>query len=205
MDPEEREYGHRTIIQFRNVAVEWERADDPPVLIYECDGGYSRALYIDWNYALATSTSTVSRYEEDPFKQYRDLELDKLVDFADHLLRFVNDVKLDRKTAETRDDIWEDMERRWQLGPETSVGLVDRIRDRNHRSVVIRIDFFSEQRNPELRKINWPLLHEGVSGTWVVLSDNRVQLTLAPWANCGEHTRRVGPTRPLPRTPCGWR
>ena len=176
LNPEEREYGHRTIIQFRNVAVEWEGADDPPVLIYECDGGYSRALYIDWNYALATSTSTVSRYEEDPFKQYRDLELDKLVDLADHLLRFVNDGKWDRKTAETRDDIWEDMERRWQLGPETSVGLVDRIRDRNHRSVVIRIDFFSEQRHPELRKKNWPLLHEGMGGIWVVLSDNRVQL-----------------------------
>ena len=176
LDPEPREYGFRTFYTFRNTAVGWEVATQAPELIYECDSYGGRAVYIDWQMPLVTTSSTISRYTEDPFKQYRDLNLDRINEMADHLFRLVDGLELHHQNAYERDEMWRDLEEEWQIDSESAPRLIESMRRRNHRSLLITLEFFVERADPEERLRFDPLLREIITSVWVILSQHRAQM-----------------------------
>ena len=173
---EQKQYGDWKIRHYRNTAVDHETSSQAPVLTFRCDNKGERALYIDWNHALATTTSTISRYSGDPFEQYRDTDLDALAALANQLLGFTNGLQLTRTDATEWDVIWKRLQRQWELDPKKSADLIHRISDRNHRSVLINMDFHLDSTNPDKLGPYGPLLRENISAMGILLPIHRTQI-----------------------------
>ena len=191
MASDRHQYGDRTTIRFHNVAAEWEGAPEPPVATFQCDSRGGRSLYIDWGIQLTTTVAEVSRYIDDPFEEYRDDDLDALADLALHLLDFMETAK-DYAVYETkRNQVWAQLERSRQLDENSAVDLVDRIRRRNHRSVLIDLAFYLEKADVETRSKYGSAPNEEESSTWLVVAGER---TYAQPGTVGILKRAYGPS-----------
>lgn len=188
--PDQHRYGDRRTIRFHNIAAQWESAPEPPIVTIQCDSRGGRTLYIDWGIQLSTDDSEFSRYTDDPFQQYRDDDLDALADLATHLLDFTNTAKVYAVDETRRNHIWRQLERQWQLDEDAAADLVDRIRQRNHRSVLIDLAFYLEKAEPDPRNRYGPAPTEEESSVWVVLAGER---THAQAAVVGILKRASGP------------
>ena len=143
MDQNQQQYGDRTISYFRTTAVAHETSTDPPLLTYQCDTRGGRAIYIDWGQPISTDASSVLRYSDNPFEQYRDDDLDTMAGLADQMVTLINDLVLYGEGDHAKDEMWKQLDQRWGLTPELSRDLIDRIRKRNHQMVLIELNFYS--------------------------------------------------------------
>ena len=78
MRAEPEHIGLHDVLYFDNLAQEWGQKTEKPKLVYQCNSRGQRAVYIDWNLPLATQTSYVPRYTDDPLRQYCDDDLGNL-------------------------------------------------------------------------------------------------------------------------------
>ena len=175
---EQEHYGGREIYRFRNEALH-HTGVHPPELTYQCDTGGGRTMYIDWRHPVTAASSDRPSASRDPFSQYRDIPYYALLEYADSLLDFVDDLRLTPGEQNDVDEIWDKVEDRWFIGQgaaqiasdPTPDMLVDLLRDRTHRSVRIALAFYQEFIDPEKEsKYGAPSLAD-IVGEWIVLSD----------------------------------
>ena len=168
--------GRTTVTHFENAARKWEAGPDAPMLVYECDNRQRRALYIDWDIALSTQLSYFPRYTDDPFRQYRDEDLDALADMADKLLAFVEQADISRVSVGELEQIWKSLQRHWDLDPAEASQLVERMKERNHRSVLVTAGFYIHRKDHPAGLEHGPTYVNEITGTWVVLPGHRTQM-----------------------------
>lgn len=164
---------------FQLEALEYEIGDQAPTLTYECDHSGRRTMYINWYHPITAMSSERPSSSRDPFSQYRDIPYYALLEYADGLLPFVDELRLSLGEQDDLDEIWDEVRKRWFAGTgashlasdTTPQMLVDLLRDRTHRSVGIRLGFYVETIDPdEWSKYGLPPL-DSIGGEWIVLSD----------------------------------
>lgn len=187
------QYGGLEVYSFRNPAVAHETPSEVPVLTYQCDTRGRRALYVDWYQPVSTAYSQVPRYSDDPFEQYRDDDLDAIAGLAGSLLELMDDLALDRGGVSARDEMWKRLDRRWQLNPESSHDLVDRLRERNHQGVSIVLDFYVQPSDPSRWNRYGPPIAASIDDTWIVLSNLRTQASASAVGELQRAYRDVSP------------
>ena len=169
-------FGLVTVVHFENIARKWEAGADAPVLVYECDSSGKRAMYVDWSFALTTQISRVPRYTDDPFKQYRDDDLDALAALSDRLLGFVEQAQIHQTDRGKLEQVWKALRTHHNLDPDKAAGLVDRMRERNHRSVLIAAEFYSHRHSHPAGRKYGPTYVDDITGDWIVLPGHRAQM-----------------------------
>ncbi len=165
---------------FRNTARDYSVGEQVPTLTYWCNTRSGRGMYINWRHPITTASSNVPSSSRDPFSEYRDIPLYALLEYADDILEFVDDLRLSDREQREMDEIWDRVEDRWFVGQGTPPaladeptpdGLVDHLENRTHRSVDIWLEFFSEIIDPDRRPPGGPPGLATITGTWLVLSD----------------------------------
>ncbi len=169
------QYGSLEVHSFRTEAVSHESPSDAPELTYQCDNRGGRLFYIDWYQPLAAEISEFPRYSDDPFQQFRDDDLDAIAALTGSLLDLTEDLPRNRENTSSLNEMWRHLERSRQLDIESSRGLVDRVRKRNHQGVSILLDFYAESADPTQKVQYGPPILESIEGRWIVLSDHRTQ------------------------------
>ena len=189
--------GDVSIASFENTAREWQSSASKPIMTFECDSRSRRSLYIDWDFPLSTNASHIFRYTDDPFGQYRDDDLDALVDMAGKMLTFINEVEFYRADSGKLDQIWKSLQTRWQLDPENATNLVQRIEERNHRSVLILSAFFTHRKDHEASLKYGPTWIDEISSTWVMLPGHRTQMDRGDVGNLRRIYRNIDASVPF--------
>ena len=169
-------FGPVAVVHFENIARKWEAGADAPVLVYECDSKRQRAMYVDWNFALTTEISRVPRYTEDPFKQYRDDDLDALAALADQLLAFIEQIQIRQVDIGKLEQTWKSLRTHQNLDPDKAAELVERMRERNHRSVLIAAEFYSHRQDHPAAQKYGPTYVDEITEDWIVLPGHRAQM-----------------------------
>ena len=194
-------YGGRDSVSFRNAAVKYETAGNAPVVTYQCDTSGNRAMYIDWHHTLATAESNISRsYRGNPVKQYQDDDLDALIEYTVNLSEFIEDLRLSRSDQIDLDEAWAEVRNHWQLREGMPDELIRRMRDRNHRSVLIDLDFYEERPDPDKKRKYGPPVLATISSKWVVLSNSRSQINAGTIGELKPTLRRIENPQPLADT-----
>ncbi len=192
-------YGEREIFLFQNTALEHTAGGPEPTIIYWCDTRSGRAMYINWHQPITATASNIPSSSNDPFSQYRDIPLYALLEYADDILEFVDDLQLSDREQREADEIWDRVTDRWFIGSATPPALandptpsdlVDLLDNRTHRSVDINLDFFDEIIDPEKRSPHDLPPLDTISGTWLVLSD-RTQINQGSLGQLRGTIRRV--------------
>ena len=192
-------YGDREIYRFRNTSIDYTFGGPAPTITYWCDTRSGRAMYINWHRPITTTASTVPSSARDPFSQYRDIPFYALVEYADDIRAFVDDLDLSDREQRAADEIWDEVKDRWFVGPGTPTelandpmpgNLVDLLENRTHRSVGISMDFFDERIVPDQRFPHGPPSLATIAGTWIVLSD-RTQINSASLGELRRTIRRA--------------
>ena len=203
-ETEYKHYGDREIFLFRNTALDYSAGGQAPVITYQCDTRAGRAMYINWHHPIAVRSSHFPSSSNDPFSQYRDIPLYALLEYADALLEFMDDLRLSDREQRDADTIWDQVTDRWFLGDDPTPGdLVELLSSRTHRSVDIDLDIFSEIIKPDKRTPYGPPSLDTISATWLVLSD-RTQINQGSLGELRAAIRRAyshpfdtGDTRPV--------
>ena len=175
---EQQHYGGREIYRFRNEALH-QTGVLPPMLTYQCDTRGGRTMYIDWRHPVTAESSDRPSSSRDPFSQYRDIPYYALLEYADGLLEFVDNLQWTPREQDDFDEIWDKVEDRWFIGQgashlaadPTPDMLVDLLRDRTHRSVRISLAFYQEFIDPEKEGEYGPPSLADIGGEWILLSD----------------------------------
>lgn len=175
MDQEPVIYGESTAFLFRTDAIASGISPEAPVLTYECDTRGGRAFYIDWHQPVVGAGPGVKRYSENPFEQYRDEDLDAIAGLAGNLLGLVNDLDLHGQNQRDRQRMWEQVARLWGIDPATSQDLITQVRERNHKTVLVQLDFFNEPSDPDRASRYGAPIVETISEWWVVAPAHRTQ------------------------------
>lgn len=202
-DMEHAHYGEREIFSFRNTALDHPagRPGPAPTLTYWCDTRAGSAMYINWHYPITAMASNIPSSSNDPFSQYRDIPFYALLEYADDILEFIDDLRLSDREQREADEIWDRVTDRWFTGKArppaladdpTPGGLVDLLSNRTHRSVDIDLDFFDEIINPDQRSPHGPPSLGTISGVWLVLSD-RTQINQGSLGELRATIRRAYP------------
>lgn len=176
---ERKQYANLDKYSFRLEALNYEFGDRPPTLAYECDHRGRRTMYITWHHPITAASSERPSASRDPFSQYRDIPHYALLEYADGLLGFVDELRLTAREKDDLDEIWSTVEDRWFVGTGSSSldgeptpqMLVDLLRDRTHRSVRISPAFYVETINPEKPPKYGPPPMANIGGEWILLSD----------------------------------
>ena len=176
MRPDLAQFGQTKVAYFENAAQKWEAGVDAPMLVYECDSRQQRAMYIDWDIALSTQISYFPRYTDDPFRQYRDEDLDALADMADKLLAFVEEAEINRASVGELEQMWKTLRRHWDIDPVEAAELVERMKERNHRSVLVASEFYIHRKDHPASLEHGPTYVNEITGTWVMLPGHRTQM-----------------------------
>ena len=194
-------YGGRDFVSFRNAAVEYETTGNAPVVAWQCDTSGNRAMYIDWHHTLITAESNISRgYHRNPFEQYQDDDLDALVEYTANLSEFVGDLRLSPAKRIDLDEAWNEVRNRWQLREGMPDELIRRMRARNHRSVLIDLDFYEERPDPDKKRKYGPAVLATITSKWVVLSNSRSQISAGTIGELKPTLRRIENPQPLADT-----
>ena len=173
------EFGHTTVVHFENIARKWEAGAEAPVLVYECDNRQGRSMYVDWYFAVSTQQSYYPRYSNDPFHQYRDEDLDALVNMAGRLLGFVEQAEINRVDAGQLEQLWKSLRTQWRIDPDNAADLVDRVRERSHRIILVAAEFYTHRPDHPAGQKYGPTLVDDITGDWVVLPGHRTQMNAA--------------------------
>ena len=104
-------YGTREIRKFLNMAIVQQT-----ILTYQCDTHGGRTMYIDWRHHITAESADRPSASRDPFSQYRDIPFYALLEYADGLLDFVDDLRLIPGEQTDLGDIWDKVEDRWFIG-----------------------------------------------------------------------------------------
>ena len=92
-------YGTREVHRFRNVAIDQQTGDQPPTLTYQCDTHGIRTMHIDWRHPITAASSDRPSASRDPFSEFRDIPYYALLEYADRLLKFMDDLQVDPQGA----------------------------------------------------------------------------------------------------------
>lgn len=176
---ERKQYAQLDKYLFQIEALDYEFGDRPPTLTYECDYRGRRTMYINWHHPITAASSERPSASRDPFSQYRDIPHYALLEYADGLLGFVDELRLTAREKDDLDEIWSTVEDRWFVGTGSSSldgaptpqMLVDLLLDRTHRSVRISLAFYVETINPEKPPKYGPPPLANIGGEWILLSD----------------------------------
>ncbi len=177
---ENKQYANLNKFVFQLDALDYEVGERAPTLNYECDHRGRRSMYIDWHDHPITAVSSYRpSASRDPFSEYRDIPHYALLEYTDGLLQFVDGLRLTLREQEDLDEIWDKVADRWFVGTGAShlaadpdpAMLVDQIRDRNHRSIHIDLDFHLESIVPDKWSKFGSPPQATITGYWVVLSD----------------------------------
>lgn len=135
-------------------------------------------MYIDWGIALSTQVSYFPRYTDDPFRQYRDEDLDALANMADQLLAFVEHAEINRISISSAklEQMWKSLRAHWDLDPTKAAELVARMQERNHRSVLIASEFYVHRLDHPATLKHGPTYVNEITEAWVVLPGYRTQM-----------------------------
>ena len=175
-----KDYGSREIFQFQNTALDYTTAGPAPIITYRCDTRSGRAMYINWHVPITVMASGVSSSSRDPFSKHSDVPLYALVEYADDLLEFMDDLDLSEREQREADEIWDQVRDRWFIGPATPPALTDDptpgdlvhwLDIRTLRKVDIDLSFFEEIIDPDQRLPHGPPALATITGAWLVLSD----------------------------------
>ena len=170
------QFGNVSVAHFENKARKWEAGALTPTLTFKCDNWNRRSLYIDWDFALSTEVSYVPRYTNDPFRQYQDNDLDALADMAYQMLTFINGAEFYRADVGKLDQLWKSLRTHWDLDAEKAASLIERIKERNLRGVLILSAFYTHRKDHPAGLKYGPTWVEEISSTWVVLPGHRTQM-----------------------------
>ena len=162
-------YGNAEMTVFQNTAQDYQSGPQPPILSYYCDTRGGRAMYIDWHHTLAGAETGINIYAEDPFREYRDNDLYAIIDYADSITEFVDELELSRSEQRKLEENWNRIRLEWLGHQTTATDLIDRMDTKNHRSVWIELVFFEEPDKVGIR-YGYPQLGE-LAANWIVLSD----------------------------------
>lgn len=176
---ERKQYAQLDKYLFQIEALDYEFGDRPPTLTYECDYRGRRTMYINWHHPITAASSERPSASRDPFSQYRDIPHYALLEYADGLLGFVDELRLTAREKDDLDEIWSTVEDRWFVGAgspsldgePTPQMLVDLLRSRTHRSVRISLAFYVDTINPEKPPKYGPPPLANIGGEWILLSD----------------------------------
>lgn len=176
---ENKQYANLNKFVFQLEALDYEVGERAPTLNYECDHRGRRAMYINWHHPITAMSSDRPSASRDPFSEYRDIPYYALLEYADGLLPFVDELRLTLREQDDLDEIWDKVEDRWFVGQGAShlAGeptpdmLVDLLRDRTHRSVGIYLGFYVETIDPDKQPKYGPPSLADIGGEWIVLSD----------------------------------
>ena len=113
---EQEHCGFLAVHRFRNVAIDHQASDQPPVLTYQWDTRGGRTMYIDWRHPVTAASSDRPSASRDPFSQYRDIPFYALLEYSDRLLEFVENLRLIPREQDDLDEIWDKVEDRWFIG-----------------------------------------------------------------------------------------
>lgn len=177
----EREYyDERDIFRFWNTALDYPTEGQAPTLTYWCDTRSGRGMHINWHHPVTATSSNVPSSSRDPFSQFRDIPLYALLEYADDILEFVDDLRLSDREQREMDEIWDQVQDRWFAGQGTPAELADDptpddlvalLAERTHRSVDIDLDFFQEIVNPDNPPRHRAPSLGTITGTWLLLFD----------------------------------
>ena len=205
----EREYyNERNIFRFWNTALGYRTEGQAPMLTYWCDNRSGRGMYINWHYPITATSSNIPSSSRDPFSPHRDIPLYALLEYADDLLQFVDDLRLSDREQRELDEIWDQVRDRWFVGQGTPAALADDptpddlvalLDERTHRSVDIDLDFFQEIVNPDNPPRHRAPSLATITGTWLLIS-GRTQIYEAGWGNCEPPYGAFTPLSLIPET-----